>query len=264
VEGPLRYMDIPAFEKAIEIADFEFFVRSRLNQAIILWSEQAFPLAGYMGWPNDPDARAASVRMLRDWPMGSKAVPEGLRQIQTDWTRVADIFNLHYDLAKGGHQAKRGGASVGEAIELAAAQSKVKGTSKANLWETWKAYKDVAHLVAAATIIADYALRTAKLKPFAESGLALNQIQPLQLTLLLPDFVLSLALLIQSYGLSNVPPAREQPMLNPETLWRIRPDMNVSPIARPLRKIGRRGIGVLNKRRAGNRGQRQASQSQTA
>jgi hypothetical protein len=49
----MRFMDMRPFERAIEIGDFDFLVRSRINQAIVLWPEQAFPLAGYMGWPND-------------------------------------------------------------------------------------------------------------------------------------------------------------------------------------------------------------------
>ena len=59
---------------------------------------------------------------------------------------------------------------------------------------------------------------------------------------------------LQNYGLANIPQAREEPMLNPETLWRIRPDMNVASIAPPVRKINRPGIAVLKERRAGNRG----------
>ena len=134
----MRFMDIRPFERAIEIGDFDFLVRSRINQAMVVWPEQAFPLAGYMGWPNDPEARAASVQMLREWSAGSKTVPPRLRKIQADWTRVADIFNLHYDLAEGRHQSRRGGASIGKAIELTAAQSKGTGTGKANLWEAWR------------------------------------------------------------------------------------------------------------------------------
>jgi hypothetical protein len=250
----MRFMDMRPFERAIEIGDFDFLVRSRINQAIVLWPEQAFPLAGYMGWPNDLEARAASVQMLRDWSAGSKTVPRRLRKIQADWTRVADIFNLHYDLAEGRHQSRRGGASIGKAIELTAAQSKGTGTGKANLWEAWKAYQYVAHLVAAATIITADARARAKAKPFADTGLASSQLQPLPLTLLLPEFVLSVALFLQNYGLANVPQAREEPMLDPETLWRITSDMNVSPIPPPVRKIDSQGIAILNTRRAGNRG----------
>ncbi len=250
----MRFMDIPRFVRKIEIGDFDFFVRSRLNQAVVLWPEQAFSLAGYMGWPNDPDARVASVRVLRDWFEGSKRVSPRLRQIQADWTRVADIFNLHYDLTVGSHQSRRGGPSIGKAIELAAAQSKGRGTGKANLWDRWTRYKDVAHLVTAATIISADAYERAKVKPFGKYGLAREQLQPFPIAMLLPDFVLSVALFLQDYGLTNVPHAREEPMLDPDTLWRIRPDINVEPLAPPARKINRQGIAILYSRRAGNRG----------
>jgi hypothetical protein len=252
----MRFMDIPPFEQKIEIPDFEFFVRSRLNQAIVIWPEQAFALIGYMGWPNDPQARAASVDIVRGWPQGSKSMPPRLRQIQSDWAAVADIFSLHYDLTKSDHQRRRGGPSIGKAIELAAGQSRSRGMRKANLWSRWAAYKDVAHLVTAATIICVDARERAKVKPFGAFGLPRDQLQPLQIAMLLPDFVLSLALFLQNYGLANCPHARDEPMLDSETLWRIGPDMNIVEIAPPVRKINQQGIAILNARRAGNRGKR--------
>jgi hypothetical protein len=255
----MRFMDIPGFGRKIEIPEFDFLVRSRLGQATVIWPKQAFSLVGYMGWPNDPDARAASVRILRGWTEGSKSVPPRLRQIQTDWLRVADIFHMHCDLTAGGHQTRRGGASIGKAIELIAAQSKVIGTGKANLWNTWKTYKDVAHLVTAATIISDDAHWRERTKPFGEFGPLPEQLHPFPIAMLLPDFVLAVGLFLQNYGLANVPQAREEPMLDPETLWRIGPDMNVVPIAPPLRKIGRQRIDILNARRAGNRGKSKRS-----
>jgi hypothetical protein len=92
-------MSIPPFGRPIEIPDFDFFVRSRLNQAIVVWPEQAIALVGYMAWPNDPEARETSKSSLRAWSEGSLVVPPQLRQIQSDWVlRVADIFSLHYDL----------------------------------------------------------------------------------------------------------------------------------------------------------------------
>jgi hypothetical protein len=108
-------MSIPPFEREIEIRDFDYFLRSRLSQAIILWPEHAIALVGYMGWPSDPEGRAASAAVLQAWPEGSRAIPPRLRQIQTDWARVADIFNIHLDLTEGGHQKRRGGPSIGKA-----------------------------------------------------------------------------------------------------------------------------------------------------
>jgi hypothetical protein len=111
----MRIMSIPPFEREIEIRDFDYFLRSRLSQAIILWPEHAIALVGYMGWPSDPEGRAASAAVLQAWPEGSRAIPPRLRQIQTDWARVADIFNIHLDLTEGGHQKRRGGPSIGKA-----------------------------------------------------------------------------------------------------------------------------------------------------
>jgi hypothetical protein len=149
----MRFMSIPPFERTIEIPDFDFFIRSRLSQAIVLWPEQAIALVGYMGWPNDPEGRAALAAVLRAWPEGSRAIPPRLRQIQTDWARVADIFNIHRDLTEGDHQKRRGGPSIGKAIAIAAGGIRARGAHSANLWRAWKEYKDVAHLVTAATII---------------------------------------------------------------------------------------------------------------
>jgi len=40
----VRFMSIPPFGRPIEIPDFDFFVRSRLNQAIVVWPQEATPL----------------------------------------------------------------------------------------------------------------------------------------------------------------------------------------------------------------------------
>jgi hypothetical protein len=66
---------------------------------------------------------------------------------------VADIFNLYSDQIAGQHQARRGGASIGKAITLTAANTQSRGTKASTLWKIWSTYKDVAHLVTAATII---------------------------------------------------------------------------------------------------------------
>ena len=123
----MRLMNLPAFPRTIEILDFDSFIRQRLTQKVVLWPDQAIPLVGYMGWPNDPEARAASGAILREWSEGSQAVPPRLRRIQTDWLRMADILNLHHDLAAGGHQLRRGGPSIGKAIAVAAGSIRARG-----------------------------------------------------------------------------------------------------------------------------------------
>jgi hypothetical protein len=250
----MRFMSIPPFAHEVEIPDFDFLIRSRLNQAIVLWPEQAISMVGYMGWPNDPEGRAGSEAIVRGWREGSRVVPPRLRQIQTDWARVADIFNTHLDLTEGGHQQRRGGPSIGKAVAVAAGSIRARGAHAANLWRAWKDYKDVAHLVTAATIISAEVRHRAKVKPFGEFGLDGDCLPPFIITMMMPDFVLSLALSFQEYGLNSIPQSREQPMLDPVTLWRIPPDANVVAVPPPVRKVSGEAIAILNVRRAGNRG----------
>ena len=56
------------------------------------------------------------------------------------------------------------------------------------------------------------------------------------------------------YGLSSIPKSREESMLDPETLWRIAPDMNVVAVPPPVRNLNKPAIAILEARRAGNRG----------
>jgi hypothetical protein len=166
------------------------------------------PLVGYMGWPNDPEDRAASVSVVRRWAEGSRGIPRRLCQIQADWTRVADVFNLHLDLTEGGHQQRRGGPSIGKAIEVAAEIIRARGARPANLWRAWKKYKDVAHLVTAATIISAQARQQAKVNPFGEFGLDADRLAPFIIAMMMPDFVVALALSFQEYGLNSIPQSR--------------------------------------------------------
>lgn len=254
----MRTMEIPAFPHQIEIADLDNFVRTRLNQTVVMWPEQAIPLLGYMCCPNDPDARGQMRRMLSMWGEGSEDYrPEILRKlgrIQHSWLRVADVLHLVFDLKAGQHQARRGGPSIGKAITLAEANTKSWGTGASSFWKRWSTYKDVAHLVTAATLICAESRVAFTRKPFGPSGLAWNQLIPFQMAMLMPDFVIAVALKFEDLGLTVVPHALAEPIFDPETLWRIPPDINVVPVPPPVRNIRAQDVVVLNKRRAGNRG----------
>jgi hypothetical protein len=254
----MRLMEIPPFPRNIPITDLDYFVRSRLSQTVVLWPEQAIPLLGYMCYPNDPEARAALRRTLRSWQEASEdnppSVPKKLGRIQHDWLRVADVLHHHCDLVAGRHQARRGGPSIGKAISLVQANAKSRGTKASKLWETWSTYKDVAHLVTAATVIARETRRRYRQQPFGQHGLSSIQLIAFQMTMLMPDLVLAVALEFERLGLSVVPHARTETTLDSKTLWRIPPDINVEPISPPVREIRPQDLVVLNKRRAGNRG----------
>ena len=144
-----------------------------------------------MGWPNDPAARSKAEAILRRWPEGSSTVPPRLGRIQHEWLRVADVTHLHYDIAQGRHQIRRGGASIGKAIALAAAITRSTGTGVATFWNYWKIYKDVAHLVTAATLICAEAHTRGQAGPF---GLRLHQFLPFQMVMLMPDLVLAVGI----------------------------------------------------------------------
>jgi hypothetical protein len=122
-----------------------------------MWPEQAIQLLGYMCYPNDAEAREDFVLTLRSWPEASEdappSIPDKLGRIRNDWLRVADILHLLCDLAEGRHQARRGGPSVGKAITLVEVNAKSWGTKASSLWGTWSTYKNVAHVVTAATHI---------------------------------------------------------------------------------------------------------------
>jgi hypothetical protein len=227
-----------------------------LSQTIVMWREQSIALLGYMCYPNDAKARTSQIRVLRNWQGQSRkhTVPRKLGRIQHNWLRTADAFHLLSDLIGGKHQARRGGPSIGKAITLAESLAKSRGTGGATFWKMWSTYKDVAHLVTAATLVSAQARIMADHKPFGPFGLSSDQIGQFTMTMLMPDLVIAVALSFERLGLNFVPHGLEEPTLDPETLWRIPPDINVVPIPPPVRKIRPEDLVVLDERRAGNRG----------
>jgi hypothetical protein len=113
------------------------------------------------------------------------------------------------------------------------------------------AYKDVAHLVTAAVLVSAEAQTRHRKAPY---GLKLHQFQPYRMAMLLPELVISTAMTIEVYGLQFVAAGRTESMFDPETLWRIPTDINLTPLDPPARKITKKDQAVLNARRAGNRG----------
>src|SRR5262245_48080591 len=109
----MRVMDVPSFPHQIEFLDLKPLFETRLNQYVIEWTSQAIALLGYMFYPNDEAARCELARLIRDWPNYEEGapLPENLRQIQSNWLKVADIFNWYYDLVGGQHGRGRGGPS---------------------------------------------------------------------------------------------------------------------------------------------------------
>jgi hypothetical protein len=218
----MREMAIPPFPRKFENPDLGNLLRTRLSQKVVLWPDQAIPLAGYICHPNDPAAREELLGTLKSWSDGSETVPPHLGRIQHEWLRVADVLHHCTDLIDGQHQKKRGGPSIGKAIALVEGKAKRRGTGAANLWKRWKRYKDVAHLATAAVLICGEARTRSAGQSFGPFGLSSDQLGPFQMAMMMPDLVLAVA--------------------------------NVAPLPPPTRTVTGADIGLLNARRAGNRG----------
>jgi hypothetical protein len=206
-----------------------------------------------MCWPNDPAARKNAMKMLPRWldEGPDPAAAKHLARIQKAWRHVADVVHLHYDMSHGGHQKRRGGPSVGKAIYLLAKTAKTRGSRQANAWKSWETYKDAAHLIAATMLIC-WDIQTRHRQQ--SLGLKLQQLLPLRVVLMFPELIIAVGLAFEKYGLAYVPKGGTEPMLDPETLWRIPADINVAALPPPIRKIRPQDAVVLNARRAGNRG----------
>jgi hypothetical protein len=256
----MRTMSIPPFPDRVEIADIAAFTNARLAEQFNL-SQQALALAGYMLYPANEHARASFEAALGSVPDPLRLNLKGMSRIQYRWLRVADVLHLYYDMAIGGHQSRRGGATISKAVHLAAKNTKALGTSEPTFWSAWKAFRDVAPLVTATIIIWDNARRVFRneyLGAFRAhedaEPITLDQLSPFHITLLMPDFVLAVGRSFEEFA--STISGRPDAGLDPAALWRIPEDINVAPILPPPRNIRLVDKLILNARRAGNRGRR--------
>lgn len=244
-------MEISPFAQRASFVDFENLYKTRLKLKVDAWSSVSVPLLGYMAWPNDPDRREAGLDVLRSWMDGEDKGPD-FKLVHKHWSHVADIVNVHYALTQGEHQKSRGGASVGKAIFLASKRIKNRGAKQASLWDNWNTYKDVSPLIAATIAVClDVQTRNSQ-KSLGLGGF--QELLPTRVVCLVPDLILGVALTYEKFGLNSIAKGGTEPMLDPETVWRIPENINVEPVEPPIRKILSGEIAVLNARRAGNRG----------
>jgi hypothetical protein len=192
--------------------------------------------------------------------VSSEIFSSKLKLIQQHWARTADILNHHYDLGQGGHQSHRGGASVGKVIHLIAARARVKGTGKSKLWEIWRDYKDVSHLITAAILISLEAQHRSRANHWQ---LPPDCLQPVPITDLIPHLVVAVALTFEKYGLEAPVHGSDDFLFDPATLWRIPQNIGLPSLPPPKRKVGREDIKILQERRAGHRGRRKGSSKAT-
>jgi hypothetical protein len=260
----MRTMNIPPFPARIEIADIESLTNERLAEEFRL-SEQGSALAGYLFYPGSEVARDSFQSAICTVSDPLRLNVRGMSRIKYRWLRAADVFHLYYDLARGGHQSRRGGATISKAVHLAAKNTKSLGTSEPTFWSAWKAFKDVAPLITATVLIWDNTRRVSRneyLGAFRThedaEPITVDQLSPFHITLLMPDFVLAVARSFEDFALTKFT-NRIDAGLDPETLWRIPAHINVIPVPPPQRSIRGEDTRILNVRRAGNRGRRNAS-----
>ena len=77
---------------------------------------------------------------------------------------------------------------------------------------------------------------------------------PFHIAMLMPDLVLAVGRSFEEFALTIG--GRPDAGLDPETLWRIPEDANVTPVPPLVRNIRSADKATLNARRAGNRGRR--------
>jgi hypothetical protein len=251
----MRFMEIPPFSDAgAAVSDFADVCRARLTSGLSTAGPIGVQLLGYMIEPDWEHRRENATRLIREGLRDEEAEPlrERLETLQRHWAGLTDILQLHHAICVGEHQKHRGGASVGKAIHLVAHSAEAKGTGAARLWTVWKANKDVAHLAAASVLMAANMMEHHKR---GSLGANLQQLLPFRVVLLVPEFVLGLAITIQQYGLEYCRNDETAPLFDPETLWRI-PDIGVVHLSFPPRILNTSELAILNARRAGNRGQR--------
>jgi hypothetical protein len=276
--------------EGVRIADLGEYLKARLSLDTVPWPDHSWRLLAHMAWPNDASRRdlwmAAQIGMQLEpekptegegapddnadaapylpaqnasWEyfrlvgghaplaqFASMALHDEIGKIQLRWARIADIVHLHYDMATGNHMKSRGGASVGKVIELITNNSCVKGRSAATLWATWTEFKDVAHLVTAAILL----LADAKVRGGREGWGQPSRLSAYRVVMLVPEAVLAVGKSLQQYGLDVEVHGREDPLLDPETVWRIPDWIKIEALPPPPRKLTRSDIQVLNARRA--------------
>jgi hypothetical protein len=270
----MRSINIGPFPERVDpTVPLAKLIKDRLSNSLVQFPSQAVELVAVMAWPDDLSKRAkwtrahlpvtktgisadpaALNRLSGYWTVDQGAVSEflpELRKIQQRWLRIADIVHLHFDLHRGGHQRRRGNASVSKTIALIDCFAHSRGTGEARLWELWSRYKDSAHLIAATVLISAEARTLHQSDPLLSDS---KFVAPYPIAMLLPDLVLSVGMAFEDHGLRFRPHSREETMLAANTAWRIPRSINLLPIEPPTRKIPPHQLAFLGARRAGNRG----------
>jgi hypothetical protein len=223
-------------------------------------------LVAYMAWPNDEQERNrwmataiaffvaeqvpapwsgqdmfqlfGALRAVAD--SSFSPMMEKLVRIQDRWPRVADVMQMVVDIHHDNRGPIRGGASISKALDVLQNYNAL--PVKSRLSRDWSDFRDVAHLVAAAAVIAEAGRQRTEQ---VEAAALLTPV------LYVPEIVLALGLAYQRFGLSLRPHFRSDPILSSKTLWSIPDEKDAAALPLPVRRLSDADFDYLsNKRRA--------------
>lgn len=232
---------------------------SRAKGALLVPLEFSFLLTAYVAWPNNESKRNSWVAALSEQAAiahqnkttSSSSVLElfggtaalmkpAVAALNADYIAreqkmapVADIFLRLVDMHYEPRIKLRGGTSVSKAIELCELDSD--GKSHAISYRCWRDFKDVAHLIAAAAVIA--VEKDARI--FSALWFA-------------PDAVCAVATGYQQFALSVTTHGQRAHVL-PEETWRVPANCQPTKPFLGYRRLSENQIDFLNGRRVKKR-----------
>jgi hypothetical protein len=235
----MRVMNLPDLSIVDSLEFANGLHASRLKRALAHPNEhvvglhpplQASPfLVAYMAWPNDANKReqwmaATIARYLTDHRERSEplsifhsfgglraisdpafnAIADDLSSIEMGWQAAADIFGRLIDMAAEKGLQLRGGPSIAKAIGLCELDKTYK---RAQFERFWTRFRDVAHLITAAAVLAE-----------PQNGLGRSIFLSAWLS---PDAVIGIADAYEDFGLRNKSHGAADTILPSKTTWRM-------------------------------------------
>lgn len=230
---------------------------SRAKGALLVPLEFSFLLTAYVAWPENESKRNSWVAALSEQAAiahqnktdSSSSVLEmfggtaallhpAFAALRADHQAceqkmppVADIFLRLVDMHYEPKIKLRGGTSVAKAIGLC--ELDADGKSHAVLYRCWRDFKNVAHLIAAAAVIAT----KCQVRLFLPIWFA-------------PDAVCAVAAGFQQFALGVTAHGRRDPLLSEETVWRVPSHCHPAKPFLTYRRLSDNQIEFLNGRRA--------------
>jgi len=159
------------------------------------------------------------------------------------WKNVADLMQtlarMHFDP----RVQARGAASLSKAKDVVDASKR--GANRQRLESDWSNFRDVAPLATATATLAAIAVNQTGDKSLGD---------PIYPIFFDPESVLCMASMFQQLGLTMIPHGRKEPILSPDTLWRLPSDVEIIPPPFDWGPLDDSSIDVLSSRKA-RRGQ---------